>query len=438
LTKKDDKLPLRALAKGFRGRTLKSVRLASKVGTTFLKKTASIGDAVKLIDEDEAVAAASRLLEELDGLKGLMMKFGQMASYLNHTLPPKAQRILAKLQAESQPMAFDCIAEVVVEELGGQPKEVFDSFEETPFAAASIGQVHRATFEGQEVAVKVQYPEIRDLLRGDLKTVNRFARLMTLMSPLNGKALAKELQERVLTECDYRAEADNQRLFTRLLAGNEMINVPRVVADRSAGRVLTSELAPGQGYYPFVDTADQEAKDRAGHLIFETCFKCIFHYCVFNADPHPGNYLFAESGAVTFLDFGCIKHFDTTFIDSWKALALCILDGDRKSFPERFSATGLVGRHRKFDWDAQWDCMNYVYQPFKEGRVAYTHEYVQGFSDELMWKNPNKFKLNMPPDWLFINRLQWGLISVLAGLKATANWGELFRAAVESKTEPQL
>lgn len=429
----DDK-KLSGIALGFRKRTLVTARLGAKLGLSALKKQLGAEDAAP--SAEDAVAAATALVEQLGSLKGLVMKVGQMASYLHGSLPPAAQEVMSRLQAQSQPLAFARIDETLRAELGAPARELFESFDETPFAAASIGQVHRATFQGRPVAVKVQYPGIEDVIRSDLRTVGALLRLSLLPTAADGAGLAEELRDRMIEECDYRAEARNQLLFAKLLGALPDSRVPAPILERSARRVLTSELVDGLPFGRFAREAPQERKDRAGAAIFAACFSSIFHHCVYNADPHPGNYLFGDDGAVWFLDFGCIRRFDPAMIARWKKVALATTRGDKKAFIELYPTLGLAPRPDKLDWDYQWQIMQYVYLPFTSARFTYDEEYVKKSYQLLLWKNPNRNRQGMPREWLFLNRLQWGLNSVLAHLHATADWPGMWRAALESPTEP--
>jgi predicted unusual protein kinase regulating ubiquinone biosynthesis (AarF/ABC1/UbiB family) len=435
----DDDVPLRELARGFRKRTMVTVGLASKVGLGFAKRTLfgsrkDEGPSTP-VEDSKAVQAASELVKELGALKGLVMKLGQIASYMPGALPPEAQRVLTKLQANTTAMEYDQVAAVLHEELGDDADALFEGFEREPFAAASIGQVHRARHEGRDVAVKIQYPGIEDALRSDLKTAGVLGRLGTVGTSVDGGGLVEELRDRVLEECDYRQEADSQRAFARLFETMPGARVPAVIPERSARRVLTSALDPGQSFYPFCDTAPQEVRDRAGEIVFRTCFDCLFRHSVYNADPHPGNYLFSPEGDVTFLDFGCVRRFSAEMIEAWKRVARSVIDDDRAAFERYFPALGMVGNKKKFDWPHQWAMMKYLYRPFLATTpFTYTHEYVKESYGVLLFDNPNRFTAAMPREWLFLNRLQWGLNSVLAHLNATGPWGEIWRAAVESPT----
>lgn len=439
--KKDDETPLEKLPRGFRKRTLVTTRLAAKLGKGFAKKTLGRerkGPPPELQDTDKAMEAASALVKELGALKGIVMKFGQMASYMPGALPPQAQRVLSQLQAESTAMAYEQIEEVLERELDDEVSALFDDFSSEPFAAASIGQVHKARHQGRDVAVKIQYPGIDTLMKSDMKTLRRLMRLSFMASDIDGKALAKELQTRIVEECDYTLEAQNQKLFKGLLESRQQgAGVPGVVEERSSQRVLTTEFVAGHNFQDFCDNASQDDRNAAAKLIFSTCFQSIFQDCIYNGDPHPGNYLFHDGGDVTFLDFGCVRRFDSEMIDVWKRVALAVLDDDRATFVALYPELGFVKKPKRFDWDHQWDIMRYLYTPFTATEpFRYTHAYVRESYDLMLFKNPNRFKTAMPPQWLLLNRLQWGLNSILAFLDAEVLWSEPYRAAVESITQP--
>ena len=399
----------------------------------FKRKTDHVDVDESLATTEAAVAAARKLVAKMGRLKGLMMKAGQIASYMPGALPPAARAVLADLQAHSTPMTFARIDEVLAAELGAPGHELFDEIDEAPFAAASIGQVHRAVHRGVPVAVKVQYPGIEDAVRSDLRMVGVLARLSMVGSPLDGGALAEELRARLLEECDYVREAEHQQLFAELLGRIPGAHVPAVAIERTSRRVLTTALSSAR---PLAELADQPSRDRAGQIIFRACLQLLWRSCIYNADPHPGNYLVAPDGEVTFLDFGCVRRFEPAMIATWKRLARAVLDGDRAGFSDCYRELGFVGRERKFDWDYQWDAMRYLYQPMLEPGFRYDDAYVTRSFGILMFDNPNRMKLSMPPAWLFLNRLQWGLNSVLAQLRATGPWRELVEEQLVAPLDP--
>ncbi len=195
--------------------------------------------------------------------------------------------------------------------------------------------------------------------------------------------------------------------------------------------MLTTALVERASFTDFIASASQEARDRAGALIYEACFATIFQRGVYNADPHPGNYLFAPNGDVTLLDFGCVKHFDPAFVDGWKRIARSILDNDSAAFRAAWIDAGFVGRKRGFDFDHQLAAMRFLYQPMLAAApFTFTHAFIAEVHDRTAFKNQNKWKLALPTDWLFVNRLQLGLFSVLAQLGSRARFDEIFRAAI--------
>jgi predicted unusual protein kinase regulating ubiquinone biosynthesis (AarF/ABC1/UbiB family) len=439
--------PLDELRRGF-GRTWATARLAGKLGRKaagrmlFKAKARNGAPADPDAELDAAAMAKAReLVATMGSLKGLAMKAGQIASYMPGALPPAAQKVLAELQAESVAMSFERIDEVIRAELGAGVDARFDSFERTPFAAASIGQVHRAVLDGRPVAVKVQYPGIEDLIRADLKTIGMLVRLSMVGTSADGGALVDELRARLIEECDYRREAEHQRLFAGLLGHVSGASVPGVELGRTSKRVLTTALVDADRFAAFTAAgtgAPQAVRDRAGQIIFRACFELIFHRCIYNADPHPGNYLFRADGDVVFLDFGCVRRFEPAMIATWKRMAVAILGGDRAAFRDEFVALGFVPKpdHRAFDWDYQWNAMRIVYRPYLEPGFRYDADYVRGSYGLLMFDNPNRRRIAMPPEWLFLNRLQWGLNAVLAQLGCTGPWGEMIRELIVTSADP--
>ncbi|HUO05391.1 MAG TPA: AarF/ABC1/UbiB kinase family protein [Candidatus Binataceae bacterium] len=368
--------------------------------------------------------AAERLAASLGSLKGLMMKVGQMVSYIDTALPPEVRAAMAALQDSSTPMAPEVVERVIREELGAPSKKIFAAFEPVPFAAASIGQVHRARLhEGAEVAVKVQYPEIAAAFKADLSNLAVMQSLSgILFRGMDTRGATAELEQRFMEECDYRAEARNQTEFISLYGGRDRIVVPEVYPAFSAGRVITTQFIAGRRFADFVANATESARNQAGELIYRVAFESIFKHALLNCDPHPGNYLFMDDGRIAFIDFGCVKRFKPAMIDQWRRLIQAALEGDRAGFDSLSMRMGFVGVREGFDFDYQWKMFHYFYRPLIEDRpFRFTDEYVAESFRLLYSNNPNKYKQNIPADMMFVNRLQWGLNSVLAGLNAEFN-----------------
>lgn len=421
------------LKKSFIGRTVSTAKLSTRLGMGAAKKLLN----TKEPDPDKAVEIAAKLVNEFDGMKGLMMKFGQMASYLGTHMPSEAREVLATLQASSTAMDFSEIRSIIESELNAPLESRFDSFAESAFAAASIGQVHKATIQGKPVAVKVQYPDIEKLISMDLTLVGNLFTVLMMGTSMPGKAMTEELRSRILEECDYTLEAQNQLKVRNLCENISTEHIPDVILSHSSRRVLTTEFIAAKNFQDFCATADQEQKNKAGLAIFTHTMNAIFKHCYFNGDPHPGNYLFHDDGSVTFLDFGCIKKFDVEFINRWKRMAKSIIEQNKTENLAATQAMGLIGKTKKFDHDFHWEMVNHVYLPFlTEGEFCYDEAYNTRTNELMLWENKNKFSARMPSDFLFINRLQWGLAAVLADLHACNHYKPVFADAVYADAAP--
>lgn len=417
--------------KKLRKRSWETAKLAARLGIAAATKT--VGISLPQSDE-QAIARAVQLANQFDGMKGLMLKFGQMASYLNTSLPPEAQRILASLQSAATAMPYSQVRDQIQHAFDSPVDEVFDEFVPDAFAAASIGQVHKARCQGRSVAVKVQYPGIQGLIEADMKNIGLFSQLFLMGSKMDATALADELRSRLLEECDYELEAHRQHTIGEVWNQRSGWCVPAVYQDYCRPQVLTSAFENGSRFSDFIQHADDDARRKSSLIIFESVFDGIFHHGFFNGDPHPGNYLFKPDGSVIFLDFGCIKVFERDFMEIWKPLAKAILDNNFPVFKKYFIEMGMVGNAKKFDWDYQWVTIRHLYEPFMSAEpYRFTKAYMSQLYDNILWKNPNRWSLSLPPNQLFVNRLQWGLFSVLADLNAAVVYRDTFRAAVESK-----
>lgn len=298
---------------------------------------------------------AERYADTLSRSKGVLMKVGQILSFVDFSAAIGGQygdvyrTALASLQADAEPMASELAAAMVESELGHPPEELFAEFSPTPMAAASIGQVHAARLhDGTEVAVKVQYPGVADAIRDDLANTEL---LFTFLKIAKGivpqyrnfdvRAIADEIAERFSEELDYRTELANQAEFADRYQGHPFFRVPAVFPELSADRVLTMEMAHGLRWSEIGD-ADQALRDRWGEAVFRFFFGSMARLSMFNADPHPGNYLFHDDGTVTFLDFGCVKRATPSFNRGAFGQIQAALDNDGEGLVQNFIDHGFA------------------------------------------------------------------------------------------------
>jgi predicted unusual protein kinase regulating ubiquinone biosynthesis (AarF/ABC1/UbiB family) len=383
------------------------------------------------------VDPAEYAAEVLGTLRGLAAKVGQTLSYVDG-LVPEAQResyerALSKLRDAAPHSSAGAIQKVVEEELGGPIEKLFASFDAEPFASASIGQVHRARLlDGRAVAVKVQHPGIANAVESDLKNAGIAEGLVSTFAPrgIDSKAAYDEVAKRFREELDYELEAKHQREFAAFHAGDAKISIPGVIDERSARRVLTTELAEGLSLEQAMKQSEAERRAWA-----ETMWRFVFRgnlvLGMFNADPHPGNYLFRPDGSVTFLDFGCVQPIAKESVSPARAMHKAAISHDEPAFRE---AAGQLLGLRGGEYGAR--ALVYVrrcFEPMFNSPFHLSREYTTSLFTELremkrlMWAKDGSFVM-LPPSMLFLNRLQFGFYSVLARLDVAADY-----AAVERK-----
>jgi predicted unusual protein kinase regulating ubiquinone biosynthesis (AarF/ABC1/UbiB family) len=389
--------------------------------------------------ETRHIESALKMASVLGEMKGAAMKIGQMASFIDiDLLPPEYREIyhenLAKLRTHAPAMPWEKVREVMTDEYEGRPPEqVFASIEEDAFAAASIGQVHRATLhDGRRVAVKVQYPGIADALESDMANASILVRLSKAVAPgLDAKAVAGELRERVLEELDYEYEAQNQRAFARAYDGHPFIFVPKVHSRLSRRRVLVSDYVEGEGFEE-VKRLPQDERDIFGEIVFRFCFGSIYHLQHFNADTHPGNYLLMEDGRVAFLDFGMTKRLSPDQIQLEQRAVDAAGNDDAEALRQALHDLGFVNDPTKLDAERLMEHVKMVGGWYLEdGAVRITPKRVMKMIEVTSDPRSDFFDLvrreNLPADELMGRRMETGLLAVLAQLRATANWHRIMR-----------
>ncbi len=254
--------------------------------------------------------AAQQLFTVLGELKGGAMKVGQALSVMEAAIPEQYgkpyREALTKLQREAPPLPAPKVHRVLDGQLGTKWRERFSSFEDTPVASASIGQVHKAVWsDGRPVAVKIQYPGADEALRADLKTMQRMVRVLKQLSPgADVQGVVDELIERTEMELDYRLEADNQRAFAKAYAGHPHFVVPHIVA--SAPKVVIQEWIEGIPMSVIIREGTQEQRDLMGTRLFELTHDAPRRLEMMHGDAHPGNFMLMPDDKMGVIDFGAV------------------------------------------------------------------------------------------------------------------------------------
>ena len=383
----------------------------------------------------QQLKAARSLVKIFSGMRGAAMKVGQTLSAVDMGLVPEEvrpefQEILATLQQGAEPVSASAIEKVISKDLGGRLSDHFSDFDPEPVAAASIGQVHRATTrEGRDVAVKVQYPGIAEAIQSDLKNLRLGLKLLNVIAPgIDTGAIAEEVRERIVEELDYELEAENQRAMARAYRGHPFACVPRIVTDLCRERVLVMDFVEGERL-PRIRERDHAERNRVGEILVRFYVNGPLRHRLLNGDPHPGNALVMADGTVAFLDFGFFKRLTkpevTTLVEANRA----VHREDPERLLELMADLGALPREP--------DLAEPFYQAYRAifGWI-FTEESltVDGRRTGEMMRRYNQLRsadgfesLELPAEHLVFMRAIMLLIGILGQLEASNRWYAITR-----------
>jgi predicted unusual protein kinase regulating ubiquinone biosynthesis (AarF/ABC1/UbiB family) len=417
-------------------RFLKLGSLAGRVGVSVLSnRTLELlrSDPEKVARRTEnLVRNAARIVETLGELKGAAMKVGQMLSLHEGLLPPEVAEVLRTLQREA-PRVPEEVMEFEVRGALERFDELFETLDFAAFAAASIGQVHRGRLrDGRDVAVKIQYPLIEEIVRADLANLKTLLKsLFALFSDADFEPIWSELRDVLLSELDYLQEAENMRRMAELHADVPEIVIPKVVEEATARNVLTMELVGGLS--PAEACSDRippELRNRWGAVLAEFQLRGLLVHRLLHADPNLANFAFLDDGRVVVYDFGCVKRVPPALARAYADAFTAVIEGRVDALPGVFAGIGLAmsdGEPIPVELiDPYVAIVAEVFRvspPYTFGRdndAIYREIIRLGFTD---WEA--KTDLRMPQDVIFINRSLVGHFGNLSRLGATGPWRDL-------------
>lgn len=421
----------RLAAAGSRLPTSAMGRLGRIAGTALRGgRLLAFGSGRKGADEagEPDIEALAAMVRSLGQLKGVAMKMGQILSYIDLDVPPDLRAALAVLRTHSQAMPFQTVAGIVREDLGDRADGLLAGMSREPVAAASIGQVHRARLpDGTDVAVKVRYPGIDQAIAGDFRTAAAGSRMASMLFPkAHVDEMISEARERFLAECDYEREAAAQQRFAALFPADPTLVIPAVHGEYGSGRILVTTWMEGDTFERFLDgQPSAQTRDRIGEALFTFYVGSLFRFGLYNCDPHPGNYVFLAGGRVAVLDHGCTRDFDPAFRAKLAGLTRAVHADERGALHRAFVALGMVQDDSRYDFDTARALVRAFYGPMLRDEVTgIDPDQVISFQSAFRTKI-ELMKLRLPGEFLFLFRIRFGLMSILARLGARANWHRL-------------
>ncbi len=398
-------------------------------------------------DGDRTNAAA--LTRALGGLKGPLMKVAQLLATIPEAIPAEYAEELRQLQSEAPPMPYVFVRRRMAAELGPDWLTKFAHFEKEPAAAASLGQVHRATaLDGQKLAAKLQYPDMESAVEADL---SQLGLLFSLHRQMNGvidtSEIKTEIGERIREELDYIREARHAALYAGMLAGEPLIRVPRTLPELSTRRLLTMEWLEGEKILNFREES-QEIRNRLATAMFRAWWHPFSHFGVIHGDPHLGNYTVfrdeaGEPGGINLLDYGCIRIFPPKFVTGVVDLYRGLQEGDEARTVQAYETWGFKSLTRDLVGVLNiW--ARFIYGPLLDDRTrtiadgispgAYGRKEAAEVHRALKEKGP----VTIPREFVFMDRAAIGLGGVFLHLQAELNFYRLFNEEIADFSEDQV
>lgn len=386
----------------------------------------------------DRVAHAEDLKSIIGGLKGPLMKVAQILSTIPDALPEEYSQELAQLQANAPAMGWSFVRRRMAGELGPDWQGKFKSFGQEAAAAASLGQVHRATLpDGTDVACKLQYPDMPSTVDADLRqlrlAMNVFKRIDTT---IQGDDVYTEIAERLREELDYLREAAQMRLYDLMLQDEPLVSVPKPIDDLTTPRLLTMTWLPGKPMQQRIDEDPPlEVRNHIAKAMFRAWYVPFYRYGVIHGDPHLGNYQIREDEGLNLLDFGAIRVFPPKFVRGVIDLYEAIRDGDAAKAEFAYEGWGFEKLTKaQIALLNQWAA--FVYEPLLQDRVRRIQDnddpqYGRSVAEKVHAGLKEAGGVRPPREFVLMDRSALGLGSVFVRLRAEQNWFRLFHELVD-------
>lgn len=380
----------------------------------------------------------------LGNLKGPIMKVGQILATIPDALPPEYAKAFQDLQSHAPSMGWPFVKRRMKAELGNAWQSHFSSFPREATAAASLGQVHKATTaDGKIVACKLQYPDMASAIDADLNQLKLLFKLYKQYdSSIITDDIHAELSARLREELDYKNEANVQKLFAHLLKDEPNVHVPNVIDDLSTARLLTTEWVDGNHIKDYMD-APIDQRNQIALNLFKAWYKPLYHTGVIHGDPHPGNYTIRDDLSINLLDFGCVRVFRPEFVGAVIDLYNALKNDDRDLAVHAYQTWGFGDlSNDMIDILNIW--AGFLYGPILDDKIRVIGETNNGvYGREKAREVHTKLRelrqgVPIPREFVFMDRAALGIGSVCIRLQSELNWYQLFNELIDGFDVKQL
>ncbi len=379
---------------------------------------------------------AKQLTEALGNLKGPLMKVGQILSTIPEALPPEYAADFQALQSNAPPMGWPFVRRRMKAELGSDWESKFKNFEKEAIAAASLGQVHKATtHDEQNIACKLQYPDMQSAIEADLNQLKLiFSIYGKYDSSIQTGEIHTELAERLREELDYKLEAKYEKLYDYMLKDEPNVHVPKIIDDLSTPRLLCSTWLDGKKILDFKDAPQEQRNDIAMNM-FRAWYVPLYYYGIIHGDPHLGNYSVRPDNSINLMDFGCVRIFPAKFVGGVIDLYKALMENDTPRAVHAYETWGFEGLTKE-----QVETLNiwarFLYGPIMEDKIRPIGEVTNGiYGRDTAKKVHEKLReiggIKVPREFVFMDRAALGLGSVFLHLKAEINWYQVFNELIQ-------
>jgi predicted unusual protein kinase regulating ubiquinone biosynthesis (AarF/ABC1/UbiB family) len=390
----------------------------------FLSKAARNAQQQQQLDDD----TARILFEAFSRLRGTALKIAQMLSMESNLMPDWFRQEMRKSYHQVPPLGRPLIRKLILQDFGKPPEAIFTHFDTNAFAAASLGQVHSATgSQGEELAVKLQYPGIDVTIDSDLQLLrgvirrSRYAKL--LLSSID------EIEQRLHEEVDYHHEAKNTEWFKSHLR-LPGVSIPAVYRDYSSNHILTTERLPGSHLEAWLrSNPSQQERNHFGQRLYDIFVHSFYGLHTLHADPNPGNYLFVEDGTLGLLDFGCVRYYSADFVNLIPQLLDAYMTQNAEKVLSSYQQLGMVAEMTGEELQSFYDQVlqpfgDWLTKPFKAERfdfanrqASYTAEGLASFKQLSKVRKIN----NLSNEFIYFDRTFFGLYQIFERMGACIN-----------------